>query len=90
MTSLEAERVRGQLQHANETAMLRAELNDTLSQLQDRLNVSKRIDEAVDDAKVRVVDLKRRRPTAFIAGVVGVAAIAGLLTWNVVRKVAVR
>lgn len=85
MSSLES-RPAGKLQRADETAMLRAELNDTLLQLQDRLNVAKRVDEAIDDTKLRVVELKQRRPLAFVAGVAGVAACVGLVVWGIAKR----
>lgn len=65
---------------------LREEIGDTLRALEEKLNVGKRVDEATDRAFVRVVDLKRTKPLAFIAGVAGVAIIAGVVVWSTARK----
>ena len=64
-----------------EAEAARAELYDTLSQLKVQLNYAKRIDDAVDDTKRRIVDVKRRSPLAFVAGVAGAAVIAGAVVW---------
>lgn len=69
--------------HLEETARLRAELSETLDGLQDKLNLSKRIDEKVADLQ----ELRRTKPLVFAAGAVGVAAVAGLAVWGVVRYI---
>lgn len=71
----------------DEAARARAELYQTLGQLQDRLNYARRVDEAVADARIRLSAEQRERPAAFAAGVAGVAAIAGLAVWGVVNAV---
>lgn len=65
----------------------RAELYDTLTQLQGRLNYAQRIDDSVANAKRRIVAEKSRNPLAFAAGVAGVAVIAGLAAWGIARAV---
>lgn len=69
--------------HLEETARLRADLSETLDGLQDKLNLSKRIDEKVADLQ----QLSRTRPLAFAAGAVGVVAVTGLAVWGVVRYI---
>ncbi|GAB2557164.1 DUF3618 domain-containing protein [Leucobacter ruminantium] len=71
----------------DEAARARAELYQTLGQLQDRLNYARRVDEAVADARVRLAAEQRERPVVFAAGVAGVAAIAGLAVWGAVSAV---
>lgn len=73
-----------------DAAQARSELYDTLSQLKDRLNYAQRIDNAVDDAKQRIAEEKRRNPLAFAAGVAAAAALAGLAVWGVAAAVANR
>lgn len=68
----------------------RTELYATLSQLRDRLNYAKRVDDAVDSAKRRIADEKQRNPLAFAAGVAGVAAAAGVVVWGIATRVAKR
>lgn len=70
--------------------LARAELYSTLSQLKDRLNYAQRVDDAVDDAKLRIIEQKQRNPLAFVAGVAGVAVIAGVVVWGVATSVAKR
>lgn len=70
--------------------LARAELYTTLSQLKDRLNYAQRVDDAVDDAKLRIIEQKQRNPLAFVAGVAGVAVIAGVVVWGVATTVAKR
>lgn len=72
----------------SEAEAARAELYGTLGQLRDRLNYAQRIDDAVDDAKMRIMQTKQNRPLAFIGGCVGVAAVAGLVVWGVARAIA--
>lgn len=73
-----------------DAALARAELYDTLGQLTHQLNYARRIDEAIDDAKRRVIETKRTNPLAFAATVAGVAAVVGLGVWGVVRAVSKR
>lgn len=68
----------------------RAELYDTLSQLKVQLNYAKRIDDAVDDTKHRIAEVKRRKPLAFAAGVAGAAAIVGAVVWGIASAIANR
>ena len=70
--------------------LARAELYDTLSQLKDRLNYAKRIDDAVGEAKLRIVAEKRRNPLGFAAGVAGAAVATGLVVWGIASAVAKR
>lgn len=69
--------------HLEETARLRAELGETLDELQDKLNLSKRIDEKVAD----FAELRHTKPLVFAAGVAGIATVAGLAVWGVVRYI---
>lgn len=71
----------------NEADLARVELYDTLAQLRDRLNYAQRIDNAVDDAKLRLAETRRSKPLAFAAGCVGVATLAGLAAWGIARRV---
>lgn len=71
----------------DEAARARAELYDTLGQLQERLNYAKRVDDAVADAKVRLAAEQRERPGVFAAGVAGVAAVVGLAVWGAASAV---
>jgi hypothetical protein len=69
--------------HLEETARLRAELNETLDELQDKLDVAKRIDLKV----AKLQELRRTKPLVFFAGAAGVTALAGLAVWGVVRYI---
>lgn len=69
--------------HLEETARLRAELSETLDGLQDKLNLSKRIDDKV----VELQKLRREKPLVFAAGAAGASAIVGLVVWGVVRYI---
>ncbi|QIM15690.1 DUF3618 domain-containing protein [Leucobacter insecticola] len=73
-----------------EAAAARAELYGTLSQLKDRLNYAQRVDDAVDDAKRRITEQKRRNPLGFMIGVAGVAVVVGAVVWGVATTVAKR
>lgn len=73
-----------------EAQQARAELYDTLTQLQGRLNYAQRIDDSVADAKRRIVAEKEQNPLRFIAGAAGVAVVAGLVVWGIARSVAKR
>ncbi|MCW2289478.1 DUF3618 domain-containing protein [Leucobacter luti] len=84
MSAKDREQGVAEAQHA------RAELYDTLSQLQNRLNYAQRIDDSVADAKRRIAEEKEQNPLRFIAGVAGVAAVAGLVVWGIARSVAKR
>lgn len=77
-------------QGVTDAARARAELYDTLGQLTHQLNYARRIDEAVSDAKRRVLDVKQTRPVAFAATVVGAAVVVGLGVWGIVRAVSKR
>lgn len=69
-----------------EAQVARAELYDTLGLLSDRLNYAKRIDEATERVGVRIREERRERPLVFVAGVVAVAATAGLIVWGIARR----
>lgn len=73
-----------------DAAQARAELYDTLGQLTHQLNYARRIDDALDEAKHRVAEVKRTRPAVFIATVACAAAVVGLGVWGVVRAVSKR
>ncbi|MBP1326665.1 hypothetical protein JOF28_001897 [Leucobacter exalbidus] len=73
-----------------DAARARDELYGTLGQLTHQLNYARRIDEAIDEAKIRVGEMKRTRPVAFVAGVACAAAVVGLGVWGVVRAVSKR
>ncbi|MHA3684767.1 DUF3618 domain-containing protein [Leucobacter sp. HY1908] len=73
-----------------DAAKARAELYNTLGQLTHQLNYARRVDEAIDDARRRMAEVKRSRPVVFAASVAGVAAVVGLGVWGVVRAVSKR
>lgn len=73
-----------------DAAKARQELYGTLSQLKDSLNYAQRIDDAVDDARVRIAEQKRRHPVAFLLGVAGAAVVAGAVVWGVATAVTKR
>lgn len=68
----------------------RAELYETLGQLRENLNYAKRFDQATDRFVDRVEEERRERPEVFIAGVVAVAATAGVVVWAVARGIVKR
>lgn len=70
-----------------ETERLRAELGDTLDQLVDQLNFSRRIDEKVAEIQYKTNELRTKKPLVFAAGVAGAAAATGLVVWGVVRYI---
>lgn len=69
--------------HLEQTARLRAELNVTLDELAEKLNLAKRVDRKV----AQLQDLSRTKPVVFIAGAAGVVALTGLAVWGVVRYI---
>ena len=73
-----------------EAEAAREELDSTLAQLRDRLNYAQRVDDAVDDAKLRIAETRRSRPLVFVAGCAGVAVVAGLVVWGVARGISRR
>lgn len=79
-----------QQQGVVDAAEARAELYDTLGQLTHQLNYARRIDDAIDRAKLRVVEVKQTRPVVFVAAVAATAAVVGLGVWGVVRAVSKR
>ena len=79
-----------QQQGISDAARARQELYGTLSLLKDRLNYAQRIDDAVDGARLRIVEQKRRNPAAFVVGVAGAAVVAGAIVWGVVSAVTKR
>lgn len=70
-----------------QAAQARAELYDTLGQLEDRLNYAQRIDDAIADTRRGIARSKREKPLAFAAGAVGAAAAVGLVVWGVATAV---
>ncbi len=65
---------------------LRGEIGETLRALEDKLNVGKKLDDAIDSARDRASALRDNNPVAFIAGVAGIAVLAGTTIWAVARK----
>ncbi|UOQ57272.1 hypothetical protein MUN78_00025 [Leucobacter allii] len=70
-------------QGIEDAARARAELYDTLGRLKVQLNYAQRVDDAVDDAKQRIVEGRRRNPLGFAAAALGVAVVAGAIVWGV-------
>lgn len=70
-----------------EAEVAREELYGTLAQLRDRLNYAQRVDDAVDDVKLRIAETRRNRPIAFVVGCAGTAVLAGLSVWGVARAI---
>lgn len=66
----------------------RADLYDTLGQLKVQLNYARRIDEATDRFAERIDDVRQTKPAAFAAGVVAIAATAGVVVWAVAQGIA--
>lgn len=77
-------------QGVSEADRARAELYDTLTQLQGRLNYAQRIDDSVANTKRRIVEEKQRNPLVFFAGVAGVAVVTGLVVWGIAASVSRR
>ncbi|MFD5601406.1 hypothetical protein ACFWHR_15280 [Leucobacter sp. NPDC058333] len=73
-----------------DAALARAELYDTLSQLKVRLNYAQRVDDALDEAKLRIAQEKRTNPLRFAAGVAGAATLVGLTVWGIAASVSQR
>lgn len=73
-----------------DAAKARQELYGTLSQLKDSLNYAQRIDDAVEDARLKIVDQKRRHPVAFFVGVAGAAVVVGAVAWGIATAVTKR
>ena len=73
-----------------DAAKAREELYATLGQLTHQLNYARRVDEALEDARHRMAEIKRTRPVVFAASVAGVAAAVGVGVWAAVRIVAKR
>lgn len=69
--------------HLEETARLRAELTETLEAVQDRLNVSRRIDEKVAEFQ----KLRTTKPAVYYSAIAGAAATVGLIGWGVYRYI---
>lgn len=70
-----------------DAARARAEVYQTLAQLQDNLNFAKRIDEAVDDTKARFAAQRETNPVAFFGGLAGVAAAVGVAVWGIATAI---
>lgn len=70
-----------------ETERARAEVTDTLNQVIDKLNFSRRIDIKVAEWQRKIDHTRRTQPAVFVAGVAGTAAVAGLVVWGVVRYI---
>ncbi|GAA3583230.1 hypothetical protein GCM10022198_03020 [Klugiella xanthotipulae] len=66
---------------------LRGEIVETLRELEDRLDVGKRVNEATERATLRLSELRRTKPLVFAAGVISAAALAGCVVWAVARKI---
>lgn len=70
-----------------ETQRARAEVTETLNQVIDKLNFSRRIDVKVAQWQRNVDEVRRTKPAVFVAGVAAAAAVAGLAVWGLVRVV---
>lgn len=70
-----------------QAAQARAELYDTLGQLEVRLNYAQRIDDAIAEGRARLARRRRDNPLAFAAAAAGVAVAAGLAVWGVTAAV---
>lgn len=64
-------------------ARARAEVYETLDQLQYQLNFARRVDDALDDAKEKMAEKRALDPVGYAAIVAGAAAAAGLAVWGV-------
>lgn len=71
-----------------EAARARAEVYQTLEQLQHKLNFAKRVDEKVDETKMRVAQARAVDPVGFATIVAGIAIVSGLAAWGVATLVA--
>lgn len=83
-------KVTARAEGVHEAAVAREELYTTLAQLRDRLNYAQRVDNAVDEAKLRIAETRKSRPAVFLVGCVGVAALTGLVVWGVARGISRR
>lgn len=63
----------------------RAELKAALSAIEEKANVPKRVTRATDRGVTQARAFTRRNPAGAAAAVVGVAALAGLAVWGLVR-----
>lgn len=74
-------------QGLDDAARARAEVYETLGQLQHNLNFAARFDDAVDETRARIAEQREKNPAAFFAGVAGVAVAAGLVVWGIASAV---
>lgn len=63
----------------------RAELKAALAAIEEKSNVPKRLARATDRGVTKARRFYRQNPTGALAGVVSVAAAAGLAVWGLVR-----
>lgn len=68
-----------------ETELARAELTDTMEQLVDRLNFSRRIDQKVREIQLRLHRMRRNQPLSFVALLAGAGAVVALVVVGIVR-----
>ena len=71
-----------------EAQRARAELYDTRGLLRERLDYAQRIDDSLERTRRRIARGRRENPLGFAAGVVAVAAVAGLAVWGIASRIA--
>jgi len=70
-----------------EIKRMRAELQDTVAVLEERLNVPKRYGEFKAEKKRRVREWAHKNPVPAAVAFVSVTAVVGVTVWAVARKV---
>lgn len=70
-----------------DAARARAEVYETLDQLQYKLNFARRVDDAVDEAKERIAVKRALDPVGYAAAAAGIAIAAGAIVWGVATAV---
>jgi uncharacterized protein (UPF0147 family) len=70
-----------------EADRLRSELVETLSAIEEKLNVPRRVGRGVEESKERLATLRSEKPAAFAAGALGVTAIVGTVAWRIARGI---
>jgi len=66
-------------------ARARAELKAALAAIEEKSNVPKRVALATDRGTQKARTFAKRNPAGAVAAAVGVAAVAGLAVWGLVR-----
>ncbi|KZX21904.1 DUF3618 domain-containing protein [Rathayibacter tanaceti] len=75
----------GQLKADIERA--RSELAATLDAIEDRINVPRKVRAAQRALQRKLQVVRRRNPSALIAGAVGAAAAVGLVAWGIAKQI---